>query len=380
MSQLKRFCADVIDILILIFIIYLVNYDLNKSVFDNNTYFIYIIVIITGVVFLILKDSYFLPQSIGKKAMNYIVYDKDNQIVIDNKLLIKRNIVSVIFAPLTITSIILYNKSMGDIIYKTSVKEVSTKFLLTERKKEISKKDITLTKIISIIPLTLTLILYTFMQKLNYYSIEYMTIIIILIFLIFKGNEIYKKIKTKKAIVMTVIIGCGIHIIISATLEALFIKNENIEEALQYNYPNAKTIEKKEYKNWGYVFFEYENLLNIVHFNKNENKYEIIYPGVDEQNSYQDYSEYYMSFDNIRMIKDYKVTINYNKSKNKTIIIVTSRNNMIKNEVKDSLKSKFKKIEYKNQYIRYALIDSKLDEKYFITIDEKNYYPAKKSN
>lgn len=380
MSQLKRFCADVIDILILIFIIYSVNYDLNKSVFDNNTYFIYIIVIITGVVFLILKDSYFLPQSIGKKAMNYIVYDKDNQIVIDNKLLIKRNIVSVIFAPLTITSIILYNKSMGDIIYKTSVKEVSTKFLLTERKKEISKKDITLTKIISIIPLTLTLILYTFMQKLNYYSIEYMTIIIILIFLIFKGNEIYKKIKTKKAIVMAVIIGCGIHIIISATLEALFIKNENIEEALQYNYPNAKTIEKKEYKNWGYVFFEYENLLNIVHFNKNENKYEIIYPGVDEQNSYQDYSEYYMSFDNIRMIKDYKVTINYNKSKNKTIIIVTSRNNMIKNEVKDSLKSKFKKIEYKNQYIRYALIDSKLDEKYFITIDEKNYYPAKKSN
>lgn len=380
MSQLKRFCADVIDILILIFIIYSVNYDLNKSVFDNNTYFIYIIVIITGVVFLILKDSYFLPQSIGKKAMNYIVYDKDNQIVIDNKLLIKRNIVSVIFAPLTITSIILYNKSMGDIIYKTSVKEVSTKFLLTERKKEISKKDITLTKIISIIPLTLTLILYTFMQKLNYYSIEYMTIIIILIFLIFKGNEIYKKIKTKKAIVMAVIIGCGIHIIISATLEALFIRNENIEEALQYNYPNAKTIEKKEYKNWGYVFFEYENLLNIVHFNKNENKYEIIYPGVDEQNSYQDYSEYYMSFDNIRMIKDYKVTINYNKSKNKTIIIVTSRNNMIKNEVKDSLKSKFKKIEYKNQYIRYALIDSKLDEKYFITIDEKKYYPAKKSN
>lgn len=380
MSQLKRFCADVIDILILIFIIYSVNYDLNKSVFDNNTYFIYIIVIITGVVFLILKDSYFLPQSIGKKAMNYVVYDKDNQIVIDNKLLIKRNIVSVIFAPLTITSIILFNKSIGDIVYKTSVREVSTKFLLTERKKEISKKDITLTKIISIIPLTLTLILYTFMQKLNYYSIEYMTIIIILIFLIFKGNEIYKKIKTKKAIVMAVIIGCGIHIIISATLEALFIKNENIEEALQYNYPNAKTIEKKEYKNWGYVFFEYENLLNIVHFNKNENKYEIIYPGVDEQNSYQDYSEYYMSFDNIRMTKDYKVTINYNKSKNKTIIIVTSRNNMIKNEVKDSLKSKFKKIEYKNQYIRYALIDSNLDEYYFITIDEKNYYPAKKSN
>jgi len=182
----------------------------------------------------------------------------------------------------------------------------------------------------------------------NFYSIRFIFIILVYIFM----NYLYKKSKIKENNKKKLYRMIFIIIIILSFLvipEKLFLKFNKLESAFKYSLPIEKIFHKIEIEDYSFAIYQKDDNKEIIYFKKENNKY--LFNSRDIIHSYIRYKTYTI------LIKQIKNTNNY-------FIYIDSANSNESIEVKDTLK---------NEYIE-CYVDNKYNYYYFIKNIPEHYY------
>lgn len=381
MIKLKRLISGFIDyavtyLIINIFYSELLIYSLEKNKILEMIFTI--LFIILGSFILCSKEILLNGTTIGKKLTKSYIIDSENPFEkLDETKLFLRNLLTLITMPVSIISIILFNKSIGDFILKTKVVSGNENRKISI---DITKKAI-FTKIIIFFTLLIaisSIIVLVFFQKINYNSLDFVSSLIqlIIILLIFK---LLKK-KTKKAKIMYMVISYIIIFCISSEIntyiEGRVANFDNVVDSFHYSYPRCEIIKKYEFDDYAFIVYEEEgdnfNSYEIIHYLKKDNVWEIIPQRLNKQTKLGIYSEVsvngaHTSVDSLR--------IKYNKIDNfeKSVILIISNMYIPVEEISDIYDSEFEEIKARNEYAYLSLVNGKLDNNYKIKVKNNEY-------
>lgn len=131
--RIKRLVASLIDFMVISFVILIpanlitgLNYNIRIEFLElnpiQNSTNISLLMWIIFFTLIIFKDVFFY-QSLGKKVMKIAIYKKD-AILKNSLIIIFRNLLSAIFISFYPITIIFFGKSIGDIVFRTHVKNI----------------------------------------------------------------------------------------------------------------------------------------------------------------------------------------------------------------------------------------------------------------
>lgn len=153
--KIKRLLSNFVDftIIVLISTILMNVTTCFKPDLLSSTSFLVLVVIVCSSSFLlliVLKDIFLNNYSLGKKIFNLVIVSDNGELIDSKKILIKRNIVSLLFLGVNIITILISNKSIGDYVYKTNVIDKNLVIKVRSRQKTKSKKMIIISILIFI--------------------------------------------------------------------------------------------------------------------------------------------------------------------------------------------------------------------------------------
>ena len=380
MIRIKRLLSSFIDFVIIFMGMDVFHTYLLKGVTSKNT-----IEIIFNVIFLIFtfilwisKDLTFQKHSIGKALLKLTIIDERTNSKISNKKIIVRNFISLLTLPISIFSVIVTGKTIGDIFFKTLVVDNSRfcqKREIVLKNQEKIKASI-LGKIILIgiaIILTYVFIIYLFFQKLNYYSLRNIISIIIILLVLIINLFFIKKKGFKKFLIIFFL---ALFIIIefyNIPFENNFIKNKEVIESFNYNFPRSKLIKQYNFENSSCMFTQIDDYYDNYCYNKNNQYWPILSANVDNKNIKKIYKNILTSNSHSTLKSLYRVYINF--VDNNTIILIQS--NVHIDKITDSIGSEFENYEVDGLYYWELLLSEIINKEYSISIDGEIYYPLK---
>lgn len=318
-----------------------------------------ILFIFAGIFFIVIKDIKSI--SIGKKITKLRVVNNDGSYISNIKIIL-RNIITLITMPISLITIIFMNKSIGDLLLKTTV-QIS-----------VNQMNIKCSPIIFIIPIIVIIIylmfIFLILQKLNYYSIRYLIImvivpaIIILISLLLKNQH---ELRIILPVVISIIVSYSLF---NNYVEKGIIKHTKYMEAFRYEYPSVQIIKTYEYDDYAFIVFKEANNNKIVNYVKEGyNCISSSHP-LDYNSNYSDFfvsNETYSKNNLIPRIKGYGVIIDYIREKDKTLIMLKSDIEI--KEFSDSLNLDYEVFDFSDTYYRIAEYDGKLEQGYYMTVN-----------
>lgn len=381
MLKLKRLISGFIDYVVIYLIINIFYSDLLIYSLEKNKLLEMIFTIlftILGSTILCSKEILFNGTTIGKKLTKSYIIDSENPFQkLDESKLFLRNLLTLITIPISIISIILFNKSIGDFILKTKVVFSGEKRKISI---DVSKRAI-FTKIIMFLALLiaiLSIIVLVFFQKINYNSLDFIVtlfqITILLLILNFLKKKT-KKVKIKYVIISYIII-FFISMFITGSIEEKYINFDNVVDTFHYSYPRDKIIKKYEFDDYAFIVYEVEgdnfNSYEIIHYLKNNNMWEIISPHTNRQTKLKIHSDFSVNGKQTNLIS---LVIKYNEIDKfeKAVISITSDVNIPIEEFSDTYDSVFEKIKVRKGYTYLALVNGKIDVNYKIKINTNEY-------
>lgn len=379
MMKIKRILSGFIDFFIVYAIINFF-YNLVLDGVENNTIYEVIIVIlfnIFGIFIICSKDIIFEKKTPGKRMFKLEILNNENNF--ENKIttLFFRNFITLITLPISVITIIIFNKSIGDFIFKTKILCYGTNNVNSDSK--INRKKIkNLIIFFSALTLSVIVFIFCFIQKININSLFFFTIIIeiMLIALIIKliKNKSKKKRLLYSIILSIIVVFLGANI--SNIIQTKNIDFNNVEDSFNYSFPRANIIKKIEFPSCAYIVYEEEgenfNHYDLVHYIKKNDIWSFVDPEISKQTKQNYYSEVKFSG------KSYNVkslTIYYNKINecNKTLVLLQSNLNLTTEMISDSYNSKFKKMTVRKSYLYFTVLNKLIDENYKIKIKDEEY-------
>lgn len=381
MLKLKRLISGFVDyavvyLVVNVFYSELLIYSLEKNKLLEMVFSI--LFIILGCTILCSKEILFNGITIGKKLTKSYIIDYENPFEkVDEKKLFLRNFLTLITMPISIITIILFNKSVGDFVFKTKVVSCNEKRKISI---DVSKRTafIKIIMLLSLLIAILSIIVLVFFQKINYNSLNFVSSLIEIIILLIIFKLLIKKSKKQKIIYMVIsyiIIFC-ISSEINTYIENKYINFNNVVDSFHYSYPRCEIIKKYEFDDYTFIVYEEEgdnfNSYEIIHYLKKDNVWEIIPQRLNKQTKLGIYSEVsvngsHTSVDSLR--------IKYNKIDDfeKSVILIISNMYIPVEEISDIYNSKFEEIKVRNEYAYVSLINVKLDDNYSLKIKNKEY-------
>lgn len=198
----------------------------------------------------------------------------------------------------------------------------------------------------------------------NYYTIRIIITIIILIILGLTSRYVIKNTSKKARIIPAIIAYLVISLVWAIMFERNFIKFDNVEDALKYNFPNSKIIMKDVKEDYAYILFTNKNSQTLMHYVTKDNKWQV--DNEYGQNKLKNLDNYTVLINKVKNRNIFMISIFYSELLNDKEVIVT-----------DSLNNEFEIINYlQNKNKMFAIvkvIEEDITKGYSITIDGKEY-------
>lgn len=379
MIKIKRLLSGFIDFL---FAHAIMNFFYNliiPSIQKNSIYETLIVFLfnVLGIFLLCVKDMIFAKKTFGKRLFKLEIINSSNNFENNILILFFRNFITLITLPLSIITIFIFNKSIGDFIFKTKVLCYGTNNNNLDSK--INKNKI-INLIIFVVSLFLLVIvfIFCFLQKININSLFFFTIIIeimliALIIKLFKNKSKKKRLLYSISLsIIVVFLGANI----SDIIQTKNIDFNNVEDSFNYSFPRANIIKKIEFPGCAYIVYEEEgknfNHYDLVHYIKKNDIWSFVDPEISKQTNQNYYSEVKFAG------KSYDVkslTIYYNKINEcgKTLVMLDYNLDLPTEMISDSYNSEFKKISVRKSYLYFTVLDKLIDENYKIKIKGEEY-------
>ena len=377
--KIKRILSGFIDFLIVYAIINFF-YSLVIDGIENNTIYEVIISIlfnILGIFIICSKDIIFEKKTPGKRIFKLEILNNKNNF--ENKIttLFFRNFITLITLPISIITIIIFNKSIGDFVFKTKILCYGTNNINSDSK--INRKKIkNLIIFFNALTLSVIVFIFCFIQKININSLFFFTIIIeiILIALIIK---LFKNKNKKKRLLYSISLSIIVVFFganISDIVQTKNIDFNNVEDSFNYSFPRANIIKKIEFPGCAYIVYEEEgenfNHYDLVHYVKKNDIWSFVDPEISKQTKQNYYSEVKFagkSYD----VKSLNIYYNKINECGKTLIMLDYNLDLPTEMISDSYNSKFEKISVRKSYLYFIVLDKLIDESYKIKITDEEY-------
>lgn len=378
MLKIKRLLANFIDIIMIcglmnIYYKTILNGIIPSKMIETIYNIIYIIFVL---ILIISKDLTFKGCSIGKQFFNLTIIDDLCNSKLSNKKILFRNIISLLTLPISIFTILLINKSLGDIIIKTLVttnnKKIIKKDDILKNNKKYKTSFLGKISFISFLLMTLySFIVYMFFQKINYFSLRNIILTIIVIITLILYIYVIKKTKVKNILVIII---CLIVIeLYDVPFEKIFIKNKDMSDAFIYNFPRAKMIKKYDFNQSSFIFFSNEDKYKLISYSKENNCWQILNHSKINYGLNKVYSDIIISDSSSKITPLYEFYIAFDELENTSMIVIESVKSI--ETIEDSLKSTYDTFADNKKYFKFSIIKGKLKDNFTVLINDKKYYP-----
>lgn len=200
----------------------------------------------------------------------------------------------------------------------------------------------------------------------NYFSLRYIIMFIIILISILVHLFFIKKHTRKKIIILIILLLIIYQVIMVIPIEEHFIKFDTLEEAFNYSYSDYQIIQVVEKDEYAFVICSKNDgtTKRYTHFIKNNEKWTVTSPNAEGTKSKA-------------TSKGFLISVNKIKKKNSMLVSIGYFDVLYKNpDIKDSINSDFmlnkelETTEY-SYYLRIAIIEDVPEDYYLIIEGEK---------
>jgi len=118
MIKIKRLLATFLDVLLILLLMNLMLIILSEL----NSDFLSYILFLSSFSLLVVKDFIFKNRSLGKRIMGIEIVCLEGFKTLNKTILIKRNFLSLLFGIFYPITVLMWNRSLGDSIYETTIR------------------------------------------------------------------------------------------------------------------------------------------------------------------------------------------------------------------------------------------------------------------